>query len=302
MQMRTSVAILIQFLTVGLATSQNDKTSERETQILKDNRVAIKRTWSTIYQDNDNEIQIDRNLQLYEQFDRNGNIILRLRFNNVGDTLEKNTFVRNDKGQVFREYRDCLDTCLVWYWESSYDQGKLDNATAFSRDSSVVASSKYFYNEQGLVSKYYSSRREETVVSTSLDDGRSGDPITNYHTIYETDYDTTIVEYSGDTIRHSSNHESQSSLYTEKYNEDGFMLEESALYNSKLLNYTERYEYDSFGNRVIRLITSSNMNEPYLMEKYIYDARHLMVKMEYYHTKLDIPQVISEFEYELLDE
>lgn len=267
--------------------------------MLKDNRVAIKRTWSTVYQDG--EIEIGRYLRMYEEFDRNGNNILQIRFDNDGDTLEEITFVRNDIGQVLREYQDCLDTCLVWYWESSYSQGHRDNVTAFSRDGSVVASTKYIYDEQGLLSKYYSSRREESQAIMTYDDRSTGDPIRSYHTSYDTVYDTTIVEYSGNTTRYSSLSGSQPSVYTDKYDADGFLLEQVSYYDSEHVVSKETFEYDTNGNRILEFITKGTLIHPYVKECYVYDGGNLMVRMEYYHTNLDLPQVISEFEYEHFD-
>lgn len=216
-------------------------------------------------------------------FDDNGNVI-------------SDKFVYDSLGQLIKEYY--CDSCRIWFWSSKYENGKKISCFGFGHDSLLVSSTINKYDAQGRLSKYYSYTKDMQVYNALVSIERIDSQDSTYYikdTLFTDKFDTVTVQYSGDTIKYFHKQKPEPSVYLERYNKKGFLIEYIE-FQHKNIWFRITYKYDNRGNLISKISFNSEGN-PYLKDLYYYDERNLVYKMEHYQNDLTKPNLIYLYEY-----
>lgn len=256
------MTLLIMFLPY-LLFAQEDKTTLREKEILKQQHVRSRTT---------NRVGNLIPFQ-YEEFDRDGNLVLDVYFDGKQDTIKKYTYVYNSSGQLIITYQYCKNSCLVSCWKNYYSGGYLTIDSAFDKNNHVVVTNKHIPNKEGRDSLICSSKYDVQFRATTVWDSGAHE----YTDIYGFSYDTTNIWCSGDTAFYHSP-KTGSYIVVTSHNPQGYKLKIAEFYNLVQPYGTQKFEYDNEGN-CITTDQSGAHGEWHAEYRYVYNKQNLKIKV-----------------------
>lgn len=254
-------------------------------------RNKVKTVTEWIYKSENNTIPSDKKIRSIKKYNQNGQIISVTHINHKNDTSEIAIYDYDTNNLEHRHYRYCKDTCLVWYWENQYKNDLLTGWIAVGWDSTIIASTRYEYNNEGRVSAYFHFQLEERSGFMGV---YSNDSLVEeiYYEDYEEVYDTTFITYCGDTICYSD----RDNYYILLKSPAGFTIENKE-YDSYGLRERQTYLYD-LNNNLIEKRFFDDDNELYGKYIYNYFDNNLMKSLTYFQTDMDNPATYIEYTYE----